>query len=387
MDGGERSIPADGISPSSARRQRRGRRAQAVGTTPVAQELRRRRLALDLTVRQAATRADVTPAMISEIERGVRVPSVATWAKLRQRLGIDAPLTVLTRSQAPTEVLDVHLTRLASCLLSSGGRARLPDVAQALGLPAAAVREQLPLVAPRLAACGFGMISDGLEVVLEPLDVCTPALQTLGTVLQAGRRRVLSEEAVVVLTYIGWHGEATRREIERFRGEESETLLGRLVDGDLVAAVRDEEHVGRPNRYRLTVSGLRALGAASSEDLRAQLQPGLGTLLAHDANAEAVPLDEQLAVLTLVVGFGDADVDVVRRALRKSAGECATLLQQLVTSGVLRVVATAAGPRYSLGPAGIEVLGVEGATAVRRTAERAGVSCSGSANKEAMSPR
>lgn len=386
MDGGELSMSADGISPFPARRARRGRRPQAVGTTPVAQELRRRRLALGLTVRQAATRADVTPAMISEIERGVRVPSVATWAKLRQRLGIEAPLAVLTRSQAPTEVLDVHCVRLAACLIGSGGRARLPDVAQALGLPAAAVREQLPLVAPRLAACGFDVISDGLEVVLEPLDVCTPPLQTLGAVLQERRRRVLSEEAVVVLTYIGWHGEATRREIERFRGEESETLLGRLFDNNLVAAVRDEEQVGRPNRYRLTVGGLRALGAASPEELREKLQPGFGTLLGLDANAEAVPLDEQLAVLTLVAGFGDADVHLVRRALRKSSGECAAMLQQLVTSGVLRVVATAAGPRYRLGPAGIEVLGVEGATAVRRAAERASVGGSGSANKVAMSP-
>lgn len=112
---------------------RRGRRALEPGSTPVAQEVRRRREALGFTVRQAAERAHVTAAMISEIERGHRVPSVKTWAKLRQALSLDAPLSVLTRSQAPTEVLECHVVRLACCLVASGGRARLPDLGQALG--------------------------------------------------------------------------------------------------------------------------------------------------------------------------------------------------------------------------------------------------------------
>ena len=132
---------------------------------------------------------------------------------------------------------------------------------------------------------------------------------------------------------------------------------------------------------------LLQLGAASPEELREKLRPSLGALLALDAKAEAVPLEEQLAVLTLVAGIGDADVQLVSRALRKSPDECATMLQQFVTSGLLRVVATPAGPRYRLGPAGIDVLGDEGASAVRRTAERAGVSGSGPASQMAMSRR
>ena len=349
-----------------------------MGTTPVAQELRSRRLALDLTVRQAAKRAEVTAAMISEIERGVRVPSVATWAKLRQRLGIEAPLAVLTRSQAPTDVLDVHLVRLAACLIGSSGRARLPDLGQALGLPAAAVREQLPLVAPRLAACGFGM-TDGLEVRLEPFDGCNLPLQTLGAVLQERHRRVLSEEAVVVLTYIGWHGEATRREIERFRGEESETLLGRLLDADLVAAVRDDSQLGRPNRYRLTVNGLRTLGAASPEDLREHLRPHVGALVETAGGDGGVPLEDQLAVLALVAGFEKVDRHRIARALRTSDEACEAALEHFVASGLLTVVPTHGAPRYRLGSAGLEVLGSDGAAAVRRVAESASIDVEGSA--------
>ena len=372
MGGSELSISGSAVPPSAARGNRRGRRAHAVGTTPVAEELRRRRLALDLTVRQAATRAAVTPVMISEIERGVRVPSVATWAKLRQRLGIDAPLAVLTRSQAPTDVLDVHLTRLAACLIGSGGRARLPDLAQALGLPAAAVREQLPLVALRLAACGFDMITDGLEVVLEPLHICTAPLQALGPVLQERRRRVLSEEAVVVLTYIGWHGEATRRDIERFRGEESETLLGRLLDNDLAAAVRDEAQVGHPNRYRLTISGLHALGAASPEELREKLGPGLGALV-DQTQAEPLSLDDQVTVLALIAGLDKADAALVARALRCTEREAAVVLEGMAQRGLLSASSRDGGPTYRIGSAGREVLGGDGAEAVRRLAEDRGL--------------
>ena len=358
-------------------RRRRGRRALEAGSAPVAQEVRRRREALGFTVRQAAERAHVTAAMISEIERGRRVPSVRTWAKLRQALSIDAPLAVLTRSEAPTEVLEAHVVRLACCLIASGGRARLPDLGQALGLPAAAVREQLPLVAPRLAACGLQLLTDGLEARVEPMGICNPALQSLGALQGERRRRALSEEGVIVLSYVGWHGEATRRDVERFRGEDSETLLGRLFDADLLAAVRDDSQLGRPNRYRLTVNGLRTLGAASPEDLREQLRPHLGALVEAAGGDGGVPLEDQLAVLALVAGFDEVERHLIARALRVSDQACEAALEHFVASGLLTIVPTHGAPRYRLGSAGLAVLGSDGAAAVHRVAERAGIGVAG----------
>lgn len=158
--------------------------------------------------------------------------------------------------------------------------------------------------------------------------------------------------------------------------------MGRLVDAELVAAMRDESQVGHPNRYRLTAGGLRTLGAASPEELREKLRPSVGALVAADATAEAVPLEEQLAVLTLVAGFGEADVQLIGRALRTSEAECAPLLRQLVTTGMLGLVPAPAGPRYRLGQVGIELLGSEGAAAVRRAAERAGVGASASSMRD-----
>lgn len=365
------TVDATGVSSQDGlpRPRRRGRREKEAGAAPVAQELRRRRQALGLTVRQAAERAHVTAAMVSEIETGRRVPSIAAWARLRQSLGIEAPLAVLLRSEPPTEALEIHLVRLAACLVGSGGRVQLPDLGAAPGLPAAAVREQLPLVAPRLAACGLGMLSDGLKVRVEPLACCEPPLDVLGALVNERRRRALSEEAVIVLAYIGWHGEATRREIERFRGEDSETLLGRLLDADLLAAVRDDAQLGRPNRYRLSVAGLRMLGAASAEELRQKLQPTLGALVGEGEGV--VPLGDQLTVLTLVAGVGEAGPDLIARGLRTRPERCTSLLQHLEEQGLLVAIAGPVTPTYRLGPAGAAVLGADGAAAVRRVAERA----------------
>jgi len=51
---------------------RRGRHASPAAPSPVAQELRRRREMLHLTVRAAAARTGVPPSVISEIESGHR---------------------------------------------------------------------------------------------------------------------------------------------------------------------------------------------------------------------------------------------------------------------------------------------------------------------------
>lgn len=371
MDGSAAAMGEGARMPQPAPRRRRGRPEREAGESQVAQELRRRRQALRLTVRQAAERCGVSPGMLSEIETGRRLPAVATWARLRRGLAIEAPLSILTRAAPPVEVLETHLVRLAACLLGSGGRARLPDLGSALGLPATAVREQLPLVAPRLAGCGYQLATDGLEVRLDALEVAEAPLRTLGNVVGERRRRALTEEAQLVLVYVGWHGEVTRQEIERFRGDDSETLLGSLVDSDLLAAVRDDRGRGRPLRYRLSVAGLRTLGAASPEELRDKLHPTLGALVDGEGE-DAPPLPDQLTVLTLAAGLGEAGTTLIAHGLGKTEQECAVLLEQMVRQGMLTVTSGADGPRYGLGPAGLRALGSDGVEALRRAAWVAG---------------
>jgi chromosome segregation and condensation protein ScpB len=77
---------------------------------------------------------------------------------------------------------------------------------------------------------------------------------------------------VAILGYIGWHREATRRQLEELRGESCETLLGRLVDTGFLTAVRDSQD-RPPNRYRLTTVALEAFGVASLQELEQNLPP------------------------------------------------------------------------------------------------------------------
>ena len=241
-------------------------------------ELRRRREQLQLSVRRAAERCSVSPTVISEIERGQRLPTLRTVRRLREGLGLDPPQAVLLRRPAPEEPLEAHLVRLGACLWGMGGRVRLGELAAALELPAAAVREQLPFLAPRLAACGVELTEDSIEVHCRPVELAQPALEALGRATSERRRRVLSQEATVVMAYLGWHGEATRRELEAFRGDDCESLLRRLLDAGYITAVRDSEGP-RPNRYRLTTLALEAMGVASLEELRERMA-------AHVDNAE-----------------------------------------------------------------------------------------------------
>ncbi|MGP8161717.1 MAG: helix-turn-helix domain-containing protein [Candidatus Dormibacteria bacterium] len=244
-------------------------------SSPIGAELRRRREMLRIGIREAARRTGVSHTVISEVESGNRLPTVRTFERLRRGLGLDASPHILLRPAEPVGALEVQLVRLAACLWASGGRITITDLAGALGIHATAVREQLPLVAPRLAACGISMTEDSVEVRLGPLNAAMPALQVLGSLLNDRRRAALSPEAVTLLGYVGWHREATRRQLEALRGEECESLLGRLVDAGFLTAVRDSEG-RRPNRYRLTALALEAFEVASLEELHEKLAPFLG---------------------------------------------------------------------------------------------------------------
>ena len=61
--------------------------APVAGAT-LAEELRRRRMALGWTLEQVAERAQVSVGMLSLIETGKRRPSLRTWERIRQALGI-----------------------------------------------------------------------------------------------------------------------------------------------------------------------------------------------------------------------------------------------------------------------------------------------------------
>jgi hypothetical protein len=91
----------------------------------------------------------------------------------------------------------------AACPWASGGQAALAALGAALGISGAAVREQLPVLAPRLGVCGLAIVTDGIEVRLEPLPVAAEAVGLMGRLATNRRTAALSDEAVTLFTYVG----------------------------------------------------------------------------------------------------------------------------------------------------------------------------------------
>jgi chromosome segregation and condensation protein ScpB len=94
-----------------------------------------------------------------------------------------------------------------------------------------------------------------------------------------------SAEQLEILAIVAYFGQATRSLIERYRGEDSESLLERLVRRGLLAKVRDDQALGAPNVYRATAKALRAAGLATVEAMRA-------------AVAEVVSAEERMRLLS-----------------------------------------------------------------------------------------
>ena len=72
----------------------------------LAEELRRRRMALGWTLEQVAEQAQVSVGMLSLIETVKRRPSLKSWGRIRQALGISEPLPEEAWRQQPREISD-----------------------------------------------------------------------------------------------------------------------------------------------------------------------------------------------------------------------------------------------------------------------------------------
>jgi segregation and condensation protein B len=233
----------------------------------VAQELRRRRELLGITQAEAARRSGVSRTVICEIEAGSRVPSVRTYEKLRTGLGLVAPAAVLMPRRPPLPLNEEVMARLAACVVV-GRSVLLSDLAAATGTSIPAVREGVLAIAPRLAAVGLAAADDGVRVEVAPLQVTEAAVAAITTTEQLG---AVSDEQVAVLALVAYLGTATRRQIEELRGDDSETLLRRLVARGLLEKVADEHAPSGPNVYRVTTRALAALGHPTLESLQGYL--------------------------------------------------------------------------------------------------------------------
>jgi chromosome segregation and condensation protein ScpB/DNA-binding XRE family transcriptional regulator len=249
----------------------------------VAEELRRRRTALGWTLEQVAAQAQVSVGMLSLIETGKRRPSLRSWQRIRQTLGISEPLPEEAWRQQPHEISDELVARLGACL-AAVRQATLAELASAAGVSIADVRLALRRLAEQLQPSGMQVLDDETHVQLAPDGGFHDAVSHLVQPEQLPR---LTQEHAEVLAIVIMDGMATRRRIEEVRGatqlsigpggpvslprDSSETLVLLLSRG-MLCADRDDQATGRPLVYQPTPRLLHLLGVQTLEEARVRMK-------------------------------------------------------------------------------------------------------------------
>ena len=230
-----------------------------------ARELRRRRDLLRLSQGGLAEISGVARTVICQIESGRRVPTVRTYARLCAALGLDgAPATALP-PRTPAR-LDADLVAALCAGLLATRDVALCDLASAAGISVPALRENLEGIAERLRPAGVTVTDDGARLRVWPLggapaDVVATLTDDVETLADPSR------EQMEVLAIVAYFRHPDREQVERARGEDSATLLERLVHAGLLAKVRESTGYHR-NLYRVTGKALRVAGFQTAEAMR-----------------------------------------------------------------------------------------------------------------------
>lgn len=193
------------------------------------------------------------------------MPSLRTYAKLRDGLGLTEPAAALVGRRAPeVPADDQYRATLAACVVTAGG-VTLVDLAAAMGVSVPAVRESLSVLDDRLAQVGLTLVDDGVIVRVAPLAFAHTATAAVTRVESVPR---LTDRQLTILCYIAHAGATTLRRIEQMCDSDCESLLARMVDHGLLACTRDRTIERAPNFYRLTTTALLAVGYPTIEAFR-----------------------------------------------------------------------------------------------------------------------
>ena len=141
----------DGVSAEATLEDRD--QAATEAASEIGREIHRNRLLRHWTQTRLAKEAKVARCTINEVERGRRFPSVGTYARLREALGLEAPPAALLPRHRPVANLTDDLLRRLCATVIAARRVPLADLASALDISMAACRE---FPARRSAAPGPG---------------------------------------------------------------------------------------------------------------------------------------------------------------------------------------------------------------------------------------
>jgi transcriptional regulator with XRE-family HTH domain len=124
-------------------------------------------MALGWTLEQVAAQAQVSVGMLSLIETGKRRPSLRSWQRIRQTLGITTPLPEETWRHEPQEISDELVATLGACLAAVRAP-MLAELSQATGVSISDVWLAPRRLAEQLKPTGMQILDDGSHVQLAP---------------------------------------------------------------------------------------------------------------------------------------------------------------------------------------------------------------------------
>ncbi len=156
------------------------------------------------------------------------------------------------------------------------------EMAQVAGEPARVVAEALAGLKAEARQRGILLQEqDGAYLFVSHPDAAPYVRALLGV----HRREKLSRATLETLAVIAYYQPATRAEIERIRGVNSDHTLAVLLNRELIAAGERRPTPGRPIEYRTTFEFLKRFGLASLEDLP-ERERFLAALTGGDAEPE-----------------------------------------------------------------------------------------------------
>lgn len=157
-----------------------------------------------------------------------------------------------------------RLAVLEAVLFMASEPLKPEDLEEALGWPAALLRQDLLALADTFAGRGTELICSGGAWRITTSPQTAPWVERF---LRAENRRRLSRAQMETLAIIAYRQPTTRAEIENYRGVRSDRALSQLEDLNLVKSMGRSPLPGHPIQYGTTIDFLRYFGLNSLEEL------------------------------------------------------------------------------------------------------------------------
>ena len=181
----------------------------------------------------------------------------------------------------PERTFEQTVAALEALLFSTGEAVSSDRLMTALGISRESFEEAITELTDRFSTDDHGITIVKLE---NAYQMCTKTeyYEDLIALEVAPKQPTLSDVALETLSIIAYKQPVTRAEVERIRGVNSDRIINKLVEYDLVRELGRLNAPGRPILFGTTEAFLRSFGMETAADL-----PQIDSVRAEDFKAEA----------------------------------------------------------------------------------------------------